>query len=66
VDCLCAEGRKDGIEEGIATVAKKLLEMRMPIADIAEATGLSRAEIEGLRDGDRTDGGTGSMRKRLP
>jgi predicted transposase/invertase (TIGR01784 family) len=39
-------------KEGIATVAKKLLEMRMPIADIAEATGLSRAEIESLRDGD--------------
>jgi predicted transposase/invertase (TIGR01784 family) len=44
-----SKGMAEGRAEERAKVAKKLLDMNMPIADIAETTGLSRAEIERLR-----------------
>ena len=37
-------------DDGIMTVAKNLLRMDMPIEKIVEATGLTRSEVEGLRD----------------
>ena len=43
------KGLEKGSEEGVTKVAKKLLGLNVPIADIAEATGLSRAEIERLK-----------------
>ncbi len=51
-----AEGRKAGIAEGHAAgrkestreIARNLKALRLPIAQISEATGLSAAEIEAL------------------
>lgn len=51
-----AEGRKAGIAEGHAAgrkestreIARNLKALRLPIAQISEATGLSTAEIEAL------------------
>jgi len=37
-----------GRAEGHADVARQLLQMKMPLADIAKATGLSEAEVERL------------------
>ena len=44
-----AEGRAEGWKDGKAEVAQNLLHLGLPIAQIAEATGLSTAEIEALR-----------------
>ena len=44
-----AEGKAAGLAEGRAEVAQNLLHLGLPIAQIAEATGLSTAEIETLR-----------------
>ncbi len=43
------EGRAEGWKDGKAEVAQNLLHLGLPIAQIAEATGLSTAEIEALR-----------------
>ncbi len=50
------EGRVEGREEGLAEgevkkqteIACRLLEMKMPLADIVSATGLSTADVERL------------------
>ena len=42
------EGRQEGRQEGIHDVAKKLIEMHMPVEDIVKATGLTANEIENL------------------
>ena len=41
------EGRQEGRQEGVFDVAKNLLEMNMPVEDIAKATGLAIEEIKG-------------------
>jgi predicted transposase/invertase (TIGR01784 family) len=41
------EGIQKGRQEGIFGVAKKMLEMNMPVEDIARATGLTIEEIKG-------------------
>ena len=38
-----------GREEGLFTVARNLLNMGMPLADIAKATGLSESQIQTLK-----------------
>ena len=43
-----AEGLEKGLAEGRTEVARKLLIMKMPLADIALATGLSKSEIKRL------------------
>ena len=43
-----AEGEIAGIEKGKVMIAKKLKNMGMAIADIAEATGLTAEEAESL------------------
>jgi predicted transposase/invertase (TIGR01784 family) len=43
------EGREEGREEGIEVVALRLLKMGRPIAEIAQATGLTPAQIRKLR-----------------
>jgi hypothetical protein len=50
--------RKDGLEKGRAEVAKNALSMRLPIEQIEQLTGLSRAEIERLQCGARKVGGS--------
>jgi predicted transposase/invertase (TIGR01784 family) len=40
--------RAVAIEEGVVKVARNLLKMKMPLSDIAEATGLTSEEIEKL------------------
>ena len=42
-------GREEGREEGLFTVARNLLNMGMPLADIAKATGLSESQIQTLK-----------------
>lgn len=42
------EGREEGVEEGIEKVARQLLKMSRPIAEIAQATGLTPAQIRKL------------------
>lgn len=42
------EGRKEGIAEGIMTIAKKLLNSGMDAEHIASVTGLSIAQIKKL------------------
>lgn len=52
------EARRQGLEEGIEKgekesklkIAKKLLEKKMEIKEIAEITGLKEEEIENLKD----------------
>ena len=44
-----AEGREEGRAEEKVEIARKLLEMKSPVNDIAKATGLSIEEIERLR-----------------
>ena len=44
-----AEGKAEGRAEGKAEVARNLLHLGLSIPQIAEATGLSTAEIEALR-----------------
>jgi len=46
-----AEGEAKGRAEGLAEVAKNLLKIKMPVQDIAKATGLSCDEVEKLRAG---------------
>ena len=50
------EGREDGLNEGSAVkalaIAKNLMKMALPTDKIVEATGLTRAEVEGLRESD--------------
>ena len=41
-------GREEGIEKGIETVALRLLKMGRPVAEIAQATGLTSAQIRKL------------------
>ena len=43
------DGRAEGWKDGMANVARNLLHLGLPIAQIAAATGLSPAEIEALR-----------------
>ena len=49
-----AEGKAEGKAEGETTkalaIARRLLQMAMPIEDIIHATGLPREEIEKLRE----------------
>ena len=45
-------GRAEGRVEGHADVARNLLKMNMPLEQIVTATGLTRAEVEALRDVD--------------
>jgi predicted transposase/invertase (TIGR01784 family) len=44
------EGREEGRTEKTLEFARKALAKNMPLADIAELTGLSEAELEALRD----------------
>jgi predicted transposase/invertase (TIGR01784 family) len=44
------EGLEKGREEGMITVARNLLKMKMPLAKIAAATGLSPGEIKNLAE----------------
>ena len=44
-----AEGETRGIERGRAEVARKLLASGMPEAQVAEFTGLTAEQLEGLR-----------------
>ena len=44
-----AKGREEGRKEGFEVVARNLLNMGMPVADIAKATGLSESQIQALR-----------------
>ncbi|MBO5491189.1 MAG: hypothetical protein J5960_07185, partial [Desulfovibrio sp.] len=46
-----AEGRTEGRAEGKAEVALKLVQLGLPIAQIAEATGLPAEQIKSLRNG---------------
>ena len=46
------EGRQEGRQEGILSVARNLLNADMPAEAIAAATGLTREEVDGLRDAD--------------
>ena len=43
------KGREKGREEGLASVARNLIAMGMPTADVVKATGLTAGEIEALR-----------------
>ena len=43
------KGREEGREEGLFIVARNLLNMGMPLADIAKATGLSESQIQTLK-----------------
>jgi predicted transposase/invertase (TIGR01784 family) len=43
-----AKGRAEGEAKGRAEVARRLLERKMAFADIADATGLSEAEVKRL------------------
>jgi len=43
------KGRQEGRQEGIHDVAKKLIEMHLPVEDIVNATGLTAKEIESLK-----------------
>lgn len=43
------EGREEGREEGIEVVARRMLEKGKPLTEIAEATGLTLAQIRKLR-----------------
>ena len=43
------EGIKEGIEQGIEQVAKKMLELKVPIQDIINATGLTEEEILNIK-----------------
>ena len=43
------KGLEKGMEKGIETVARRLLEMGRPVSEIAEATGLSAAQIRKLK-----------------
>ena len=43
------EGIKKGIEKGIERVARKLIELKIPIQDIVIATGLTEEEILKLK-----------------
>ena len=47
-----AEGLAEGRATGLADVARNLLKMNMPLEQIITATGLTRAEVEALRDSD--------------
>ena len=42
------KGRAEGRAEGITEVARNLKNMKMPVADIVKATGLTPEEIEAL------------------
>jgi predicted transposase/invertase (TIGR01784 family) len=42
------EGMEKGMEKGIEAVAKRLLEMGRPVAEIAQATGLTATQIRKL------------------
>jgi predicted transposase/invertase (TIGR01784 family) len=43
------KARQEGRQEGVSAVAKKLLMRNRPIAEIIEDTGLTREEVEALR-----------------
>jgi predicted transposase/invertase (TIGR01784 family) len=45
------KGRQEGLQEGIYSVAKNLLQMKMPLADVVKATGLPLEEIQQLAAG---------------
>ena len=42
------QGRQEGIEKGIETVARRLLKMGRPVAEIVQATDLTPAQIRKL------------------
>jgi predicted transposase/invertase (TIGR01784 family) len=44
-----AQGRQEGRQEGQVEVALRLLQRKMAIAEVAECTGLSVAEVKKLR-----------------
>ena len=50
LDTAEAKGRAEGIVEGIAKVARKLLTMGMTADYIADVTGLSKEEIKDIAD----------------
>ena len=45
-----ATGLAEGRATGLADVARNLLKMNMPLEQIIAATGLTRVEVEALRD----------------
>jgi predicted transposase/invertase (TIGR01784 family) len=47
-----AAARRHARQEGILDVARNLSKMNLPIEQIVTATGLTRAEVESLRDAD--------------
>ena len=42
-------GTEEGLKQGKKEIAKKLLEMKLPLKQIIEATGLSKEEIENIK-----------------
>ena len=42
------EGRAEGREEALLSAARKLLEMGLPIQEIAKATGLDEEQVKSL------------------
>ena len=44
-----AQGHKEGRDEGLVTVARRLLQRNRPLEEIAQDTGLSIEVIESLR-----------------
>ena len=47
-----AKGKAEGRAEGVLSIARNALQMNMPIDDIVKMTGLSRKEVENLRNAD--------------
>ena len=43
------QGMQKGMQQGKSEIAKNLIEMGMPVNQIAAATGLTHEEIENLR-----------------
>ncbi|UCZ54950.1 hypothetical protein LGQ02_09470 [Bacillus shivajii] len=41
---------RKGMEKGISAVAKKLLSKGMPVEEIVEVTGLSKEQVEQLKE----------------
>ena len=56
LDTAEAKGRAEGIVEGIAKVARKLLTMGMTADYIADVTGLSKEEIKDIADKQEANG----------
>ena len=59
------EGEQKGRQEGILSIAKKLVEKQKPIDEIMDVTGLTREDIERLRN-DNTNGMNCQTQKEKP